>query len=65
MSRSRVGSGAALLAAATLSILVGPGSVAHLDAALDAIERPLSADALTAIADLQREFDGTDARYAR
>ena len=47
------------------SILVGPGTVAHLDAALDALERPLSTAALTAIADLQRDFDGTDARYAR
>jgi aryl-alcohol dehydrogenase-like predicted oxidoreductase len=47
------------------SILVGPGSVAHLDAALDAVARPLSPEALAAIADLQREFDGTDARYAR
>jgi aryl-alcohol dehydrogenase-like predicted oxidoreductase len=47
------------------SILVGPGSVAHLDAALDTIERPLSPDALAAIADLQRDFDGSDATYAR
>jgi aryl-alcohol dehydrogenase-like predicted oxidoreductase len=47
------------------SILVGPGSVAHLDAALDALERPLSDEARGAIADLQRELDGTDARYAR
>jgi aryl-alcohol dehydrogenase-like predicted oxidoreductase len=47
------------------SILVGPGTVAHLDAALDALERPLSGEAHAAIADLQRAFDGTDARYAR
>jgi aryl-alcohol dehydrogenase-like predicted oxidoreductase len=47
------------------SILVGPGTIAHLDAALDAIERPLSAQALAAIGELQRGFDGTDARYAR
>jgi len=47
------------------SILVGPGSLAHLDAALDAVERPLSPEALAAIAELQRDFDGTDARYAR
>jgi aryl-alcohol dehydrogenase-like predicted oxidoreductase len=47
------------------SILVGPGSVAHLDAALDALERPLSPEALTAIAELQKDFYGTDARYAR
>ena len=47
------------------SILVGPGSVGHLDDALDALERPLSAEALAAIAEFQRDFDGTDARYAR
>jgi aryl-alcohol dehydrogenase-like predicted oxidoreductase len=47
------------------SILVGPGSLAHLDAALDAIERPLSPEAVAAIAELQRDFDGSDARYAR
>jgi aryl-alcohol dehydrogenase-like predicted oxidoreductase len=47
------------------SILVGPGTLAHLDAALDAVERPLSADATAAIAELQKDFDGTDARYAR
>ena len=47
------------------SILIGPGTVAHLDAALDALERPLSDEALAAIAALQRDFDGTDARYAR
>jgi aryl-alcohol dehydrogenase-like predicted oxidoreductase len=47
------------------SILVGPGSVAHLDAALDALARPLSSEAAAAIAELQREFEGTDARYAR
>jgi aryl-alcohol dehydrogenase-like predicted oxidoreductase len=47
------------------SILIGPGSIEHLDAALDAIERPLSDEATAAIKDLQREFDGTDATYAR
>jgi aryl-alcohol dehydrogenase-like predicted oxidoreductase len=47
------------------SILVGPGSVAHLDAALDAVARPPSTEALVAISELQREFDGSDARYAR
>jgi aryl-alcohol dehydrogenase-like predicted oxidoreductase len=47
------------------SILIGPGTVAHLDAALDALERALSDEALAAIAELQRAFDGTDARYAR
>lgn len=47
------------------SILIGPGTVAHLDAALDALARPLSGEALAAIAELQRDFDGTDARYAR
>jgi aryl-alcohol dehydrogenase-like predicted oxidoreductase len=47
------------------SILVGPGTLAHLDAALDALARPLSDEALAAITGLQRDFDGTDARYAR
>ncbi len=47
------------------SILIGPASVAHLDAALDALARPLPESTRTAIAQLQRDFDGTDATYAR
>lgn len=48
------------------SILVGPGTVEHLDAAIDAVEgAPLAADALTAIDRLHRDAEGTDARYAR
>lgn len=45
------------------SILLGPGSVAHLDAALEA--RPLSEAAMKRIADAQVAFDGTDASYVR
>ncbi len=47
------------------SILVGPSTVEHLDAAIDAIARPLSADTLAAIDRLHRDAEGTDARYAR
>jgi len=47
------------------SILVGPGSVAHLDAAIDGCARALSPEAETRIEALHREFVGTDASYAR
>jgi aryl-alcohol dehydrogenase-like predicted oxidoreductase len=47
------------------SVLVGPGSVGHLDAALDAWNRPLSSEALARIDALHQAFLGTDARYAR
>lgn len=47
------------------SILVGPGTVAHLDAAMDACARPLPPGVAGKLAALQRDFDGTDARYAR
>ena len=47
------------------SVLVGPGSVAHLDAALDAWSRPLSPEALARIDELHQAFLGTDTRYAR
>lgn len=47
------------------SILVGPASVAHLDAALDALEKTVP-DELRAEADaIHRAFQGTDATYAR
>ncbi|HEX8704234.1 MAG TPA: aldo/keto reductase [Myxococcaceae bacterium] len=47
------------------SILVGAGSVEHLDAAIDARERTLSPEALARIEELYRDSLGTDARYAR
>jgi aryl-alcohol dehydrogenase-like predicted oxidoreductase len=47
------------------SILVGPGELAHLDAAIDGCARTLSAAALTKIEELSYAFAGTDARYAR
>jgi aryl-alcohol dehydrogenase-like predicted oxidoreductase len=47
------------------SILVGPATVAHLDAALDACEKKLSASALERIDALHRAWRGTDASYAR
>lgn len=47
------------------SVILGPASVAQLDAALDALARPLPEATLAALADLQRDFDGTDATYAR
>lgn len=47
------------------SILAGPATVAHLDAAIDALARPLPEALLTSLAELQRDFDGTDANYAR
>jgi aryl-alcohol dehydrogenase-like predicted oxidoreductase len=47
------------------SLLVGPGTVAHLDAAVDAIARPLSPDARKQVDQIHRDFAGTDATYAR
>lgn len=47
------------------SILVGPGTVAHLDAAIDAREKALDAPTLQAIDVVHRELAGTDATYAR
>lgn len=48
------------------AIIVGPSSVAHLDAALDAIEKgPLSKDVTRAVDEIHRAYRGTDARYAR
>lgn len=47
------------------SILVGPATVAHLDAAIDACARPLSQGTRAAIDTLHRDFAGTDACYAR
>ena len=47
------------------SILVGPGSVAHLDAAIDAVARDLDADALARIDEIHVAIAGTDATYTR
>lgn len=47
------------------SVLVGPASVAHLDAALDACARPLSAELRAEAAALHESLAGTDASYAR
>jgi aryl-alcohol dehydrogenase-like predicted oxidoreductase len=47
------------------SILVGPGSVAHLDAAIDARAKTISPEGRKKIEELQVEFQGTNASYAR
>lgn len=47
------------------SILVGPGSLAHLDDAIDACKLTLATDTLAEIDRMDREARGTDARYAR
>jgi aryl-alcohol dehydrogenase-like predicted oxidoreductase len=47
------------------SVLVGPGSLEHLDAALEAWAQPLSPAARARIDELHQASLGTDARYAR
>jgi aryl-alcohol dehydrogenase-like predicted oxidoreductase len=47
------------------SVLVGPGSVAHLDEALNAMALQLPNRVLDRIDQIYRAFVGTDARYAR
>ncbi len=47
------------------SILVGPGSIEHLDAALDGCTRPLGEEASARIDVIHRTQQGTDAVYAR
>ncbi len=47
------------------SILIGPASVAHLEAAVAAVARELPAEARARIDELHRAFTGTDAAYAR
>jgi aryl-alcohol dehydrogenase-like predicted oxidoreductase len=47
------------------SILVGPGDVLQLDAAIDGCGRTLGAETLAKIEDLSYAFAGTDAKYAR
>ncbi len=47
------------------SILIGPASVAQLDAAIDALDKPLPKEVIDRADDLHRAFQGTDATYAR
>jgi aryl-alcohol dehydrogenase-like predicted oxidoreductase len=47
------------------SILVGPVRAEHLDAAADAVGRPLSEEAARRMDALYRDHLGTDASYAR
>ena len=42
-----------------------PATVAQLDHAFDAVSRVLSADTLTRIDELEREWTGTDTNYVR
>ena len=47
------------------SILVGPASIEHLDAALDGCQKSLSAEARKRIDAIHRAAQGTDASYVR
>jgi aryl-alcohol dehydrogenase-like predicted oxidoreductase len=47
------------------SILLGPASVAQLDAGIDGCARAISTEARRKVDDLYRAFQGTDASYAR
>jgi aryl-alcohol dehydrogenase-like predicted oxidoreductase len=47
------------------SILLGPGSVEQLDAAIDAVDKPLPKEVIDRADELHRAFQGTDANYAR
>ena len=47
------------------SVLAGPATVAHLDAALDGCGRDLPADVRAQVDALHAAFTGTDAKYAR
>ncbi|WNG37293.1 aldo/keto reductase [Archangium violaceum] len=47
------------------SVLAGPGTVEHLDAALDACAKPLPPEVATRVDEVYREWLGTDATYAR
>jgi aryl-alcohol dehydrogenase-like predicted oxidoreductase len=47
------------------SILLGPASVEQLDAAIDAVAKPLPKEIIDRADDLYRAFQGTDASYAR
>lgn len=47
------------------SVLAGPATVEHLDAAVDGCAVPLPADVRAAVDDAHRAFTGTDVGYAR
>jgi len=47
------------------SILLGPATVDQLDAALDAMAKPLPKEVIDRADELHRSFQGTDASYAR
>jgi aryl-alcohol dehydrogenase-like predicted oxidoreductase len=47
------------------SVLAGPATVEHLDAALDACAKPLPPEVATRVDEVCREWLGTDATYAR
>jgi aryl-alcohol dehydrogenase-like predicted oxidoreductase len=47
------------------SVLSGPGTVMHLDAAIDACARVLPPELLKRLDEVHREYLGTDASYAR
>jgi len=47
------------------SVLAGPGSLAHLDAALDGCATPLAPDVAARVDAAWRDWQGTDARYVR
>ncbi|ATB34067.1 aldo/keto reductase [Melittangium boletus DSM 14713] len=47
------------------SVLAGPGSVEHLDAALEGCARPLPAEVAARVDEAWRDWQGTDASYVR
>jgi aryl-alcohol dehydrogenase-like predicted oxidoreductase len=47
------------------SILIGPATVEQLDAAIDAVAKPLPKEVIDRADELHRSFQGTDASYAR
>jgi len=47
------------------SILLGPATVAHLDAALDALEKTVPPEIRSEVDAIHRAFQGTDTMYAR
>jgi aryl-alcohol dehydrogenase-like predicted oxidoreductase len=54
-----------LLARGVSGVVVGPGTAAHLEAALDALTEPLEPSVMAAIDELHTAWTGTDACYAR
>jgi aryl-alcohol dehydrogenase-like predicted oxidoreductase len=47
------------------SVIVGPGTLEHLETALAALARPVDAQLVKAVDALHAELTGTDAKYAR